>query len=111
MSAEWRSHNLAIIIGLRIRNTWTARYAPTQAKLMVLLKLEICMYGQKWAWDNTETPCLSQGKPKEPDVTFSYWRSAEGRKSQKKYVSSLQRNKESKIVYVWVLKLPSYRFF
>lgn len=46
---EWSSHNLAMIIGLITRNAWTPSYAPTQAKLIVLLKLEICRYGQKSA--------------------------------------------------------------
>lgn len=101
--AERSSHNIAIIIGLSIRNAWTPSYAPTQANLIVLLKLEICMYGQKLAWDSTETHPLGKRSLRNqmwPLVT----------ELLQNYIYSLWRNKESKIVYVCILKLPGYRF-
>lgn len=36
-------HNHAVIGGLSIRNSGTPNHVPTQAKLIVLFKVEICI--------------------------------------------------------------------
>lgn len=51
---------LAVIVCLSIRNARTPNYAPAQAKLIVLFKLEICLYASKSAWDTTETQPVGQ---------------------------------------------------
>lgn len=86
--------DLARYYCLSIRNARTPNYAPAQAKLIVLFKLEICLYASKSAWDTTETQPVGQRSLKNqiyPLVT----------EPLQKYISSLQKTKEFKIVFVF----------
>lgn len=102
--AEQSSHNLAIIVGLSIRNAWAPRYAPTRAKLIALLKLEICMYGQKSAWDNAETHPVGKRILRNqmwPLVT----------ELLQKYISSLQETRNPRLPMFIFWNCPVTDFF